>query len=72
MKKRRSSTRTAMRSEYDFSAGLRGKYAGKIRGGGRIVRLEPEVARVFPDSRSVNRALRLITQIARRSLERPD
>jgi hypothetical protein len=30
--------------------------------------LEAQVARVFPDSRSVNRALRLITEIARRSL----
>jgi hypothetical protein len=57
-----------MRREYDFSSGERGKYAGRIRGGPRVVLLEPEVARVFPDSRSVNRVLRLIAEIARKSL----
>jgi len=35
------------------------------------VRLEPEIARLFPDSRSVNRALALIVEIARRSVRRP-
>jgi len=57
-----------MRREYDFSDGVRGKYASSLRGRPRTVVLEPEVARVFPDSRSVNRALRLITEIARKSL----
>jgi hypothetical protein len=56
-----------MRREYDFSGGERGKYAGRVRGP-RVVLLEPEVARVFPDSRSVNRVLRLIAEIARKSL----
>ena len=57
-----------MRREYDFSAGVRGKYVGRLRGGARVVLLEPEVARVFPDSRSVNGVLRLIAEIARKSL----
>ena len=68
MKKRRSSRHDAVRREYDFSAGERGRYAGRLRNGARIVVLEPEVARVFPDSRSVNRALRMIAEIARKSL----
>ena len=68
MKKRRSTARDRMRREYDFSDGERGRYARRIRGGARTVLLEPEVARVFPDSRSVNRALRLIAEIARKSL----
>ena len=68
MKKRRSSSHDLVRREYDFSGGERGKYAGRIRNGARIVLLDPEVARVFPDSRSVNRALRLIAEIARKSL----
>jgi len=70
MKKRRSSNHALVRREYDFSGGERGKYAGRIRNGARIVLLDPEVARVFPDSRSVNRALRLIAEIARKSLAR--
>jgi hypothetical protein len=68
MKKRRATAGNGMRREYDFSGGERGKYAGRLRSGSRVVLLEPEVARVFPDSRSVNRALRLIAEIARRSL----
>lgn len=68
MKKRKHSARTAMRREYDFSGGVRGKYAGRLVARGRVVALEPEVARVFPDSRSVNRALRLIADVARKSL----
>lgn len=68
MKKTRRSAGSSNRREYDFSAGVRGKYAGRIQGGARVVLLEPEVARVFPDSRSVNRALRLIAEIARKTL----
>ena len=47
-----------MRAEYDFSAGVRGKYAGRARTTGTIVMLDPDVAESFPDSDSVNRALR--------------
>jgi len=57
-----------MRRKYDFSGGERGKYAGRVRSHARVVLLEPEVARVFPDSRSINRALRLIAEIARKAL----
>lgn len=70
MKKRRSTARTPLRGEYDFDGGVRGRYAGRVRSGARVVLLEPEVARFFPDSRSVNRALRLIADIARKSLEK--
>jgi len=70
MKKGKKAVRGTPRNEYDFSTGERGRYAGRIRGGSRAVWLEPEVAKVFPDSRSVNRALRLIADIARRSLGR--
>lgn len=47
-----------MRAEYDFSAGVRGKYAQRMRTTGTIVVLDPDVAESFPDSESVNRALR--------------
>jgi len=44
--------------EYDFSGGVRGKYAGRFAAGTNLVKLEPDVAKVFRDSASVNRALR--------------
>ncbi len=47
-----------MRAEYEFSAGIRGKYARRARTTGTIVMLDPDVAASYPDSRSVNRALR--------------
>jgi len=47
-----------MRSHYDFSNGVRGKYVQRVKGIVRVVTLDPDVAAVFLDSRSVNRALR--------------
>ena len=44
--------------EYDFSQGIRNKYAERYRAGTNLVLLEPDVAERFPDSESVNRALR--------------
>lgn len=44
--------------EYDFSHGVRNKYADRYRAGTNLVLLEPDVAERFPDSDSVNRALR--------------
>ena len=52
-----------MREEYDFSKGVRGKYAERFAKGSNVVVLEPDVAKAFPDSKSVNRALRkFVTQ----------
>lgn len=56
-----------MRAEYDFKDGVRGKYAGRVPAGGRVVVLEPDVAKVFPDSRAVNRALRALAEVVRRT-----
>jgi hypothetical protein len=64
-RRRRGSSRTELRKEYDFSRGVRGKYARRYAAGSNIVVLEPDVARVFRDSRSVNQALRALTIIAR-------
>lgn len=47
-----------MRPEYDFSGGVRGKYAERYAEGTNIVTLEPDIAEAFPDSKSVNDALR--------------
>jgi hypothetical protein len=56
-----------MRDHYDFSKGVRGKYAKRYKEGTNVVLLEPEVARVFPDSESVNKALRKLMEDAKDS-----
>jgi hypothetical protein len=56
-----------MRPEYDFSGGVRGKYAARYRKGTNVVLLDPEVASAFPDSNSVNAALRALLEIAKRT-----
>ena len=55
-----------MRDEYDFSAGVRGKYAARFARGSNVVVLDPDVARAFPDSEAVNSALRALKEIAHR------
>ena len=55
-----------MRTEYDFSGGVRGKYAERFAKGSNVVVLDEDVARVFPDSASVNAALRALARIAER------
>lgn len=49
--------RVGMRSEYDFSQGVRGKYAEQYRSGANVVLLDPDVAEAFPDAKSVNARL---------------
>ena len=56
-----------MRPEYDFSGGVRGKYAEQYRAGTNVVLLEPDLAKAFPDSKSVNDALRALVAIAGRA-----
>ena len=52
-----------MLEEYDFSGGVRGKYAGRFARGSQVVVLDPDVPQVFSDSESVNRALRALAGI---------
>jgi hypothetical protein len=54
-----------MRAEYDFSRGVRGKHARRFAQGTNLVRLESDVARVFPSSEAVNRTLRALAGIMR-------
>jgi hypothetical protein len=55
-----------MLDEYDFSKGVRGKYVKRFAEGSNVVVLSPDVAKVFPDSQSVNEALRALVKIADR------
>lgn len=58
-----------MREYYDFSNGVRGKYAARYAQGVNLVRLDPDVAAVFPDEVAVNEALRALVAIVRRQAE---
>ncbi|OFW02648.1 MAG: hypothetical protein A3G20_01205 [Acidobacteria bacterium RIFCSPLOWO2_12_FULL_59_11] len=56
-----------LRPEYDLSqlkGGVRGKYYRQATAGTNLVLIEPELADVFPDTESVNRALRLLVDTA--------
>jgi len=58
MKKTNKPADDDIRPEYDFSKGVRSKYAARYREGTNIVVLDPDVAAKFKDSESVNAALR--------------
>jgi len=57
-----------IRPEYDFSRGVRGKHFEAYRAGTNVVFLEPDVAKAFADSASVNQVLRLLLQLARTNI----
>ncbi len=64
-------TENGMQAEYDFSGGVRGKYARRYAQGTNVVLLEPDVAKVFPNAEAVNSSLRALAKsIERRKGDR--
>lgn len=59
-----------MLDEYDFSGGVRGKYYRRYTAGSNVVVIEPDLAKLFPDSRSVNRVLRSLVTLAEKSTKK--
>jgi hypothetical protein len=59
-----------LRAEYDFSEGVRGKHHLAYKAGTNVVVLDPDVAEAFPDSSSVNRALRLLLELAKQQVSK--
>lgn len=60
-----------LRPEYRLSTlknKVRGKYAERYKEGTNVVLLAPDVAAVFPDSDSVNNALRLLIDVAHKQV----
>ena len=55
-----------MLEEYDFSKGVRGKYAKRYAEGTNVVLIDPDVADFFPDHDTVNNALRSLIRIIKR------
>ena len=67
MKKAPSKTaEPALRDNYDFTGGVRGKYAHRYAKGTNVVLLEPDVAKAFPSAADVNDTLRALAGIIRR------
>jgi hypothetical protein len=61
-------TNDDLRPEYDLSrlkGGVRDKYYRQATTGTNLVLVDPELANVFPDAASVNRALRLLVDAAK-------
>lgn len=56
-------------AEYDFSEGVRGKYAARYAEGSNVVVLDPDVSKVFPNAESVNNSLRSLASIIRMQTE---
>lgn len=50
-------------AEYEISESRPNPYAARYAEGTNLVRLDPDVRKVFPDSESVNRALRALVRI---------
>lgn len=60
-----------LRPEYDLSklkGKVRGKYAKRFQQGTNVILLSPDVARYFPDERSVNSVLRSLVWFAKNEL----
>ena len=65
MKPKRTNHMAQMRAEYDFdySKAVRGKYYKRLlKEGSNLVVLDRDVAKAFPDSASVNKALRSVLE----------
>ncbi|MCA1566654.1 MAG: hypothetical protein LC803_13630 [Acidobacteria bacterium] len=66
MKKVETDLKDELRPEYDLrSLRVRRVGAGRKNLGGAVIRLEPDVAEMFPDSEAVNEALRFLIRITK-------
>ena len=63
MKKNEAVLDDDMLPEYDFKGGVRGKYARDYSRNRNLRILDPDLIDVFPDSESVNEALRVLLRV---------
>jgi hypothetical protein len=57
-----------MRPEYDFTGAVRGKYYERFQQSSNVVLLDPDASEAFPNSASVNQALRALVSVARKNV----
>ena len=60
---RRKADKDQMRAEYDFSKGIRGKYARRFAAGTNVIVLDPDVAKIYKSSKKCEH-LRALSKIA--------
>lgn len=60
-----------MQAHYDFSGGQRERYAHLFPQEPGVVILSPDMAAIFPDSDSVNEALRILVKALRSAAATP-
>jgi hypothetical protein len=68
MKKPSKDSKDTLRPEYDLSqlkGAVRGKYYTRASAATNLVLIEPDLASLFPDAESVNRALRVLANAAK-------
>jgi len=58
----------APRPNLDFTKGVRGKHLERVREGTNLVLIAPDLVEAFPDSESVNAALRSLESVAERTV----
>ena len=51
-----------MEDNYDFSKGVRGQHTKEFAEGSNVVVLDPELAKLFPTSEAVSKALRKLIE----------
>jgi hypothetical protein len=72
--KKAKSIADELRPEYkrsDFGKLVRGKYHARVKASSNVVILDAEVAAVFPNSASVNKALLSLVDVAQKASGRP-
>lgn len=62
-KRKQPADRDAIRPEYDFTKGVRGKHAARYAQGTNVVVLAPDVAREFKTTEQVNETLRTVSKL---------
>jgi len=60
--KKTSKSSADILADYDFSGGVRGKYAKRYAKGSNVVVLDPDVAKLFSTSKMVNGSLRKLAK----------
>jgi hypothetical protein len=67
MSKAKRTADVDMLPEYDFSKAVRGKYYARFTQSSNVVVLDDDVAKLFPNAKAVNGALRALATVARRA-----
>ena len=63
MPRPRNTAAPEMAAEYDFTQGVRGKYATRFAAGSNIAVIDKDLTALFPDSAAVNQTLRLVAKL---------